>query len=341
VKDFDLTFEDVQTTSELQFQAALTSAALVRESKMGRIMVTGVDRIDLLHRMSTNDLLSARSGQVVGTVFTTEKGRILDYVNVCFLDSSLLLLTSPNMDHQLIKWIEKFHIMEDIQLAVTTNDAPMHTVVGPLAIEAVTNSLHLTIKPNSVVEATTEFGRLIIKCKEEFATTMVHLTETDRSTSLSDRIRLSGKELLRMNEDVFEAFRITRGIPIAGHEISEAFNPYECGLTHAISYTKGCYIGQEVIARLDTYDKIQRSMVGVVFEERLPEMSANSPLKKGEEEVGLLTSVSRVPIWGRYPALAIVKRQSLVAGERFTFTHQDRSFKGVVSFLPIELDWNA
>ena len=74
-------------------------------------------------------------------------------------------------------------------------------------------------------------------------------------------------DIPRIGRAAYDAFRISRGIPAFGAEISNAFNPYEAGLAHAISFTKGCYIGQEVIARLDTYEKVQRELVGLMFEE--------------------------------------------------------------------------
>ena len=329
---------DTQTDPHLVFEAASRKAAVAAESIVGRIAVTGSDRIDLLHRLSTNDLLSARNGQVVGTAFTTDKGRMVDYVVVCFLESSLLLLASPGTENRLIEWIEKFHIMEDIRLTAMGDTTVAHTVVGPEAMDLVAHALHMTLTPNMVIESVNEFGRLSVVCVTAFATTMVHLmVEPDRSASLLDRISSVGEGVPRMTEEVFEAFRISRGIPAAGREISEAFNPYECGLTHAISYTKGCYVGQEVIARLDTYQKIQRTMVGVVFEKRLPSVKSNIPLRKEHEAIGVLTSVSQLSIGSKYPALAIVKKESVGNGELVMIESEEQSFKGIVSGLPIEL----
>ncbi len=74
----------------------------------------------------------------------------------------------------------------------------------------------------------------------------------------------------RMGFAAYETFRIARGIPDIGRELTNDFNPFEVGLRDAISMTKGCYIGQEVIARLDTYQKVKRKLVGILFAETCP-----------------------------------------------------------------------
>jgi hypothetical protein len=331
---------NMSTGTDLEFHAAARKAAFVERSAVGRIMVTGTDRIDLLHRLSTNDLLSVQRGQVVGTAFTTDKGRMVDYVKVCVLDSSLLLLTSTETGTRLVDWVEKFHIMEDIQLIPLTHGTAMFTVLGPESATVVSKLFDVATLPNTVSEHETSFGRLTVICIQEFMTTMVNLVvERDRAPAVWDRISSAGDShsLVNMGVDAFEAYRISRGIPAASHEISESFNPYECGLANAISFTKGCYIGQEVIARLDTYRKIQRTMTGVVFGEELQGVRSPTPLNKGKEEVGGLTSVSPVAIGGKYVAIAIVKMGSVRVGDSVMLTDQGRSIEGIVSDFPIEL----
>ncbi|HEX7573278.1 MAG TPA: tRNA-modifying protein YgfZ, partial [Bacteroidota bacterium] len=111
----------------------------------------------------------------------------------------------------------------------------------------------------------------------------------------------------------YEGFRIDRGIPAAPGELNDAFNPFECGLRDSISFTKGCYIGQEVIARLDTYGKIRRHLTRVASPARLPGPLPLLMLKNGAE-AGTLTSMTEIPFGGKYLGLAVV-RNDLAPGD--------------------------
>ncbi len=325
---------------ESELLTALQSAALVDRSEVGRILVTGRDRVDLLHRLSTNDLASLKVGQTIGTAFTTEKGRMVDYVTVCVRESSLLLLTSPRTEQQFLQWLEKYHIMEDITFSLATDKTFMATVVGPDALSIASKVLDSSFRSNSVVSIKMPFGESTIVSEQVFHTSMVHfIVNAEQGVSMWSHLTSEGEKhgVGVMGAGAFEAFRISHGIPVAGHEISEDFNPYDCGLSHALSFTKGCYIGQEVIARLDTYQKVQRGLVGVVSSDRPMDLQSKIPLHKGTEEVGWLTSLSPDAIKGKYPGLAIVKKSSIAPGQEVTFRNGNKLFQANIAELPIEL----
>lgn len=325
-------------SSESEILSALQSAAFVDRSEVGRILVTGVDRMDFLHRLSTNDLASLKVGETLGTAFTTEKGRMVDYVTVCVRDSSLLLLTSARIEQQFLQWLEKYHIMEDISFSSVTAKTLMATIVGPAATSFASKIFESSLPPNTVVSLKTSFGEATIVCVQEFHTAMVHvIVNAEQGASMWGFLRREEETLgiPVMGAESYDAFRISNGIPVGGKEISEDFNPYDCGLSHAISFTKGCYVGQEVIARLDTYQKVQRGLIGIVSSERPVELESKIPLSKGTEEVGWLTSLSQVSIKGKYPGLAIVKKSSITGGQELTYKHGDNLFAASVSELPI------
>jgi folate-binding protein YgfZ len=112
----------------------------------------------------------------------------------------------------------------------------------------------------------------------------------------------------------YEGFRIARGIPACPGEINNAYNPLESGLRDSISFNKGCYIGQEVIARLDTYGKIKRHLARVGSPVPLPGPLPCRLLKNGTE-AGNLTSMAEIPFGGRFPGLAILRNDIAAPGE--------------------------
>jgi hypothetical protein len=112
----------------------------------------------------------------------------------------------------------------------------------------------------------------------------------------------------------YEGYRIARGIPTGGSELTQDHTPYDVGLWNFISYTKGCYIGQEVIARLDTYQKVRRGLAGVMFDRGAGRIDRKSMLSMGGEEVGWITSVTEEPIFGARLGLAVMRSDIIANG---------------------------
>jgi hypothetical protein len=116
----------------------------------------------------------------------------------------------------------------------------------------------------------------------------------------------------------YEAYRISKGIPMPGMELTERYNPYDINLRQFISYTKGCYTGQEVIARLDTYGKAHRRLVGLLFSQGSDPVDGGAPVSVGGEEVGWVTSVTEDPLFGSRLGLAVLRDDAIANGVKAT-----------------------
>lgn len=323
-----------QNVIEDEFYAAVRTAALIDRSHFGRVELAGKDALDLLHRLSTNDLLSCGAGQTVGTVFTNDKGRVVDFVRVVVRDSKTLAITSPGRSARFIEWVNKYCIMEDISLTDVTYSTSMISLIGPDSSSLVSQVFGVTPSPSTCVELNAPAGRMLILRDRSF-----HSDITDIITGIEDAqtiMDLFTPRAKRMGDIAYEAFRITRGIPATGTELSNAFNPYEAGLRQAISFTKGCYLGQEVIARLETYDKIQRKLVGLVFDADPTTPDAQPTLCKNSREVGWRTSISSHPIQGQYVGLGIVRKDEIEPGDSVVI-NAHRNIRGIVKQIPISL----
>jgi folate-binding protein YgfZ len=330
-----------------QFDTATHDVALIDNSWIGCIEVRGSDRLDLLHRLSTNDLLATRPGQSVDTVFTTDKGRIVDYVHVLVKQDALLLLVSKGNEEDFVRWIDKFTIMEDVKLSIVTparqvesstcpdpvggrESMEITSLFGPRARDAAEKFFGIELKQSSFVE---KDGTLVFYCRE-FCTDLIHVI-AEKQSSIAKSPDISG--VARMSADAYEVFRISRGIPHYGSELNEAFNPYEIGLTHAISFTKGCYIGQEIIARLDTYKKIQKSTWGIVMSEDSALPQTNARVHFNGEDVGRLTSVSLAAVRGKRVGLAVLKNDTVVADNHISIVSGGNTFDGIAAAIPVTL----
>lgn len=330
---------DLTTSVEDQYLAALENVAFVDRSTIGRVELTGKDAIDLLHRLSTQNLLERKTGEVIGSVFTTDKGRIVDYVYILFREESLLLLTSSANEQSFSSWIDKFTIMEDIHHEVVTSSTGMITLIGPRAKAFAEHVFGLSLGVNRFVETSIAGCKATLVSREEFETQFVDvIVELHAALEVKRIVRGTEHDLgvLELSKNAYEMFRISRGIPMYGHELSNSFNPCEVNLGHAISFTKGCYLGQEVIARLDTYQKIQHETYGIIFDAASMPV-VGSTVYRDAGEVGVLTSVSAETFRGRRIALGVMKKKLVKADDNISAVSNGDTYKGVVRRIPLVL----
>jgi len=112
-----------------------------------------------------------------------------------------------------------------------------------------------------------------------------------------------------------DAVRVRYGVAAYGQEMGDAYNPLEAGLIGSIDFGKGCYIGQEVIARLDTYHKVQRHLVMLRFAPDA-QVAEGMTLRHGERSVGVVTSMARIPTTGQVIGLGYVRTEAAAVGVR-------------------------
>lgn len=281
----------------------------------GRVEAIGNDAIDLLHRMSTNDLLPliGKPGAGSQTVLTNEKGRIIDYLVVLSKGNSALLTTSGGHEEQVISWLDKYVIMEDARFLKRTDELSQFLIFGPKALSFLQelsgnnlitlenfHSVEVEIAGSSVTLQKTQ--RII----ESGFTLFAPSTEKEKvKTALLDLVHAEGGS--EIDNEVFDVLRIEAGLPVAPNEINEKHNPLETTLVQAISWTKGCYIGQEVIARLDTYDKVQRHLMGVMASDGVTLSSAAEITSPDATEIGSVSSAAYSPSLGKQIGLAFIK----------------------------------
>ncbi len=323
----------VYTSIEDEFDAASSQVALIDRSWMGMLEVSGADSLDFLHRLSTNDLLRTTPGDVRSTVLLTEKGRIIDYVHVLVGKSSAFLQVSPGSEERVQRWLEKYTIMEDVRTSRKGSSISQLTLLGPLARDRAEEVFRCSLPLEKHVEVTLPFASVRVSLRYEFRTTVVDMiVEQQHGLALWNFIVERSQPLgVRMlGTAAYEAYRISRGIPAIGAELSENFNPLEVGLRGAISFSKGCYIGQEVIARLDTYQKVQREPWGLVFQANEPIPIPGSPVYDEHGEIGVLTSISESMIRRKRCGIGILKK-NLVHSDDLVRVAVDRGFSHAVS----------
>lgn len=282
------------------YRAARAGAAVMDRCAWGRVRMAGVDRVDFLHRMSTNEVRDLAPGIIRRTVLTSDIARVVAVVTAYAFPDHLLLLTDPGRAGRVISHLEHYiFFRDDVQLTDITAESGMLSLWGPRAAALLDGLMESAIEE-------LETDTYIETNVNGIATVMAH-TDALKLDGFNLIVDRSDVELLQrrlidagaqpMDAPAYEILRVEAGQPHPGRELGDEFNPLEAGLRPIINFKKGCYIGQEVIARLDTYDKIKQHLAGVRLE-RLPAAEERPALMTGDIEAGFLTSWVQSPAHG-------------------------------------------
>ena len=244
--------------------------------------MTGEDAIDLLDRLSTNDFKLLEPGGGISTVLTTNKGRIIDLLRILQREDDLLMITSPGTAARVAEWIEFYTFVEDIEVEDVTATTSQWLVAGEGAMDAVAEAGFDTDGLNeSLSNATTGESSTIVR------TMLGEFPAYELITPASEGTLSFGAEYLGRPE--LAQLRVEQGVPAYPQEMNEDRNPLESLLKPHISFNKGCYIGQEVVARLNTYDRVQRFLCQLIVDDEESVDTGAAVLVEGDQ-VGEITT---------------------------------------------------
>ena len=300
---------DASLTAADEYRALTSGVALVDRSDAGRLLLTGDDALDLLNRLSTNELATLEVGAGAATVLTTNKGRIVDLLHVHRREDRLEVFTSPENQQRVAEWIDFYTFVEDVEVEDVTRETAMLSLIG------LDSTKFLDGLTDGQASSLATYGRFSARISDVAAD--VYRSDFLGTPSFDIVVEAEHRDSLfgvltdvgatPAGADVVEALRVQRGIPAFGKELTEDYNPHEANLVHHVSFSKGCYIGQEVIARLQTYKKVSKYLVGLRWETDGPAPGAF--LTHDGKRIGIVTSVAHLPHTGANVGLAYVRKE--------------------------------
>lgn len=287
-----------------EYAAATQGVGVIDRSRIGRLKVSGDDALDLLNRLSTNKLDDLAIDAVMGAVLTTNKGRIIDLLFALRQVDYLLLLTAPETRRRVAEWIDFYTFVEDVTVEDATDDTTMFSLMGDGATDALPSLSDLPPYGSAALDVDRVAA---LALRTDFAGARAY----DLIAPASDAQRLwdglTDRGATPVGYAASELLRIERGIPLQGRELTEDYNPLEANLWDFISFNKGCYIGQEVVARLNAYDKVQRHLARLSWEDGDVHPAQGDALCADGRRIGALTSVAP-PEAGRSVGLGYVRK---------------------------------
>jgi folate-binding protein YgfZ len=305
-----------------EYAALNQSVGLIDLSFRGRLCLLGADRVRLLHGQVTNDIKALQAGQGCYAAFTSPKGRMQADVHVYALAEELLLDFEPGLTQSLIERLDHYIVSDDVQAVDVAEHYGLFSLQGPRALE-VPGLLDagLTMAPLShgiVHRPDPELGDLYWVNHARTGSQGVDVfVPTAAMGMVWDKLCLAVRSLggRPVGGSALELARIEAGIPRFGVDMDESHLPPEAGLDrNGISYTKGCYIGQETIARIRTYGQVTKALRGLRFDPGAPMPVRGDKVFHNGREVGSLTSVILSPRLGCPIALGYVRKECNALG---------------------------
>jgi tRNA-modifying protein YgfZ len=277
-----------------EYQALKTGRAMVELTGWSSISVAGADRQSFLHNFCTNDVKRLVPGASCEAFFTNVKGKIVGHGVLHCRETEILFLGVPGQGSRLVEHLDRYVIREDVALHDTTKERSLLLVTGDESLE----DSHVSVQWDIV-------GRRDMKLHEVDART---LPETLRGLIVHGFV-VAGLQ-------AFETARIEAGMPRYGVDFNDENLPQEVGRDHeAISFTKGCYLGQETVARIDALGHVNQRLVGVRFTSKDRPMSGTQLTRDGRA-VGSVSSAAFSPKLNAPLALAMVRREANSPGTR-------------------------
>lgn len=295
-----------------QYDAARRTAAVFDLCDRTQIEIGGRDRAKFLHSFCTNDIKGLAAGRGCEAFVTSVQGKIVGHVSVYAAAESLWLTSVPGCGPKLLAHLSKYHISEDVTFADRTGEVGLLLVAGPAAEQMAAEVLPAAagLQSPAIVETEFEATQVQIRRHDLLRLPCLYLAAP---TALLDRLRdrLLEKGAVLAGAAVFDALRIEAGFPLYGLDLSDANLAQEAGRTkQAISFTKGCYLGQEPIARIDAMGHVNQELRGLRLQCGSPPPPGTEVWSTGAgaKKVGQITSSALSYADDRPVALALVRR---------------------------------
>lgn len=299
-----------------EYEAALNAAVLLERSHEGRLVLYGADRFTLMQRMSTNELAKLGEGQGQPTLFVNANGRIIDRATIYKRGDTAFVLSEPGRGTALYNYLARnIFFNDDARIEDHTAQTRQFNLHGRLA-DAVIREIdadlaNLPELHGREIEINGE-KVFIARNKPLSGSHWVISTPTESAPMVWSAILEAGKPhgLIPAGSLTYNVLRIRAGRPGVMRELNADYIPLELGLWDEVSFTKGCYTGQEIIARMESRNRLAKTIVSLKLAEWV---EAPAPIFLDGREVGRLTSSVKSPT-GEFFAIGVIKVAASEAG---------------------------
>jgi folate-binding protein YgfZ len=286
------------------YEALRNGAAWLDLSARGRIKLTGEDRARLLHAMTTNHIEQLTPGAGCYAFFLNDKGRILSDANILSRPDHFLLDVEPEARQALYQHLDRYIIADDVTLEDITEHTATVAIEGPKSNE-VLEALGAPLPQADYASLDWE-TRLVARLSATGAPGFFVFAPVAEKAELMGKIEAAGA--VAADAEAFRIVRLEHGKPRYGEDMSERFLAQEANQPHALHFSKGCYLGQEIVERVRSRGQIHRVLMPLVLDtDQAP--SPGARLETGETSAAEITSAAYSPALKKVVALGYVKTE--------------------------------
>ena len=324
-----------------EHRAVRNAVGLADLSHRGKLRITGEDRVKWLQSVISNDILPLQPGQGRYSSFLTHKGKMLTYFR-CYIQTDAVVLEDVGeIGDTTYAALRKFLLYgTKAKMENCAESWGLLLVSGPKASHVLKASFGTDVadqKPVNFISAAIGGQTALVICTEETGERDYEiLIPADGLVAAWERLMEAGAPhgIKPIGNQAREALRMEAGLPKAGLDLNEEIVPPEANLEEkAFSLTKGCYPGQEVVARMDTYGSVRRHLVGLVVKgSAVPPKGAK--LFSGDREVGWVSSATLSPELKTPIAFGFPLRDFSTAGTALTIEADGTKYDATVQALP-------
>jgi len=323
------------TQPEVEWAAVRQRCGLLDAGFRSLLRMTGGDRVTFLQGMVSNDVAVLRPAEGTYAAFLTIQGRVVSDLRIYATSDELWLDVPVGRVEAVREGLERYIIADDVELADPSGSTPIVVLEGPLAprtLLAVIGESPSGLTPYSHRAALFDGAQVQIAAVSHSGEPgFMVMGDPTIGPDLWEHCWAAGAEPVGMN--ALDVLRVEGGIPWYGREMDDSTLISEVGLESAISFTKGCYLGQEVVERVAARGQVQRKLVGLLCEGHdVP--APESTLFHDTKNVGSITSAAWSPLLHSVIALAYVRREAWTPGTELSVTTPASSTKARVAELP-------
>jgi folate-binding protein YgfZ len=312
-------------------------AGLIDQSSRGRILVSGSEAVMFLNGLITNDMKTLAVNSWMPAAFANVQGRLLAAVRIAHREDGFLIDTEGATRETVITLLDRFTLAGDFRLQDLTDETAMFSLQGRKASEIVSRVFGgeaARVGRQKIVNA--GFGDAtvnVIRATHTAEDGFDLFIEANNCSKLGDVLTAGGATPI--SNETFETLRIEAGVPLYGIDMDENNVVTETNLDDAVSFTKGCYLGQEIIVRIKHRGHVAKKLSGVVLQDSTP-VPRNSKIISSEgKEIGRVTSSTFSPRLDRAIVLGYLKYDYLAAGTEVKVAAPENETNATVSDLPL------
>jgi len=295
------------------YQALREGAAWLDLTGRGFLRVTGEDSARLLHALCSNHVEQRQPGQGCYAFFLNAQGRILADAHILRRAEDFLLDTEPETARFVCQHLDKHIIADDVSLEDLTAQSAVLAIEGPRAA-AVLEALSAP-RPKILCQHAPWEDALVARLSATGLPGWRVFAPRERKDALAGQLEAAGAE--RAEAEAVRIARLEVGKPRCGEDFTDQHLPQETQLLHAVHFSKGCYLGQEIVERIRSQGHVRRLLMPLTVD--APEAPApGAKILAGEREAGEITSAAFSPALAKAVALGFLHHDALASGARLT-----------------------